>query len=170
MKVAISALLTRRLFGRSQDISREIDEEFRFHLELLAEKHLQQDMSVEEANAAAASRFGNVEQIKEQCLAISRQGHPFLVGLKSFLILMFLSGLAVRFFSTELNFHHLGDLLIVVPILGRVLLYVRGLDPASFLSKSQTTSPLGLNHTVKPLFRVYDQGMLTPVERLISDK
>lgn len=170
MKAVIDVLFKHRLFERSDGASREIDEELRFHLELLTHAYLQQEMSSEEAKDAAVRRFGNVERIKDQCLAISRQAHPLLVALKSFLILMFLTGIAVRTRSTDLDTRHLGDLLIAVPILSRLLIYVRGLNPSRFLSKPGTASPLRLNEDVRPLFTAYDRGMRTPVERLISDK
>ncbi len=169
MKAAIDILFKRRLYKRSAGTAREIDEELSFHLELLTQEHLQQDMSLAEAKEAAVRRFGNVERIKDQCLAISRRSHPFLVALKSFLLLMFLSGVVVRILSTAINTRRMGDLLIAIPILTGLLLYVRSLNPSSFLSKPETTSPLKLND-IQPLFTPYDQGMLTPVERLISDK
>lgn len=156
-------------FG-SGGTAREIDEELRVHLELLTQSYLQQDMPLEEAKDAAVRRFGNLERAKGQCLAISRRSRPFLVALKSFLILMFLAGVVVRIRSTDLDTRHLGDLLIAVPILSRLLIYARGLNPSTFLSKPETVSPLRLNDNVQPLFTAYDQGILTPVERLISDK
>ena len=167
MKGAIGCLF--ELFG-SQGTARDIDEELRFHLELLTQEYLQQDMSLEEAEDAAVRRFGSVERAKGECLAISRQSRHFLAALKSFLILIFLAGVVVRIRSTDLNTRRLGELLIAVPVLSYVLLYVRGLNPSTFFSKPETASPLRLNEDVQPLFKAYDQGMLTPVERLISDK
>lgn len=170
MKAAIDVLFKRRVFRRSEVTAREIDEELRFHLELLTREHLLQAMSPAEAKDAAVRRFGNVEHIRDQCLAISRRRHPLLVGLRAFLIIMFFAGVVVRTLDAGINVHHLGDLLIVVPILGHILLYVRGLNPSRFLSKAESASPLRLNETPQPLFTVYDRRMLTPVERLISDK
>ncbi len=167
MKGAMGRLFER--FGNERN-KREVDEELRFHLELLTQAYLQLDMSLEEAKRAALSRFGNVARIKGQCLAICRQSRPFLVALKSFLIFMLLAGVVVRIRSTDVDTRHLGGLLIAIPILSRLFLYVRDLNPSTFLSKRETASPLRLNEDVQPLFKAYDQGMLTPVERLISDK
>jgi hypothetical protein len=163
MKAAMSGLFKRRLFKRSEGAAREIDEELRFHLELLTQAYLQQDTSVEEAKAAAERRLGNVERIKDQCLAISRRSHPVLVALKSFLLFMLLAGVVVRVLSTDLNIRTLGQLLIAVPILSGLLLYVRSLSPSSFLAKPET-APLGLNETVQPLFAACDQGTLRHIE------
>ena len=169
MKAAIDVLFKRRRKS-SETTARDIDEELSFHLELLTQKHLQQDMSLAEAKDAAVKRFGNVEQIKGQCLTIRRRSHPVLIALKSFLIFLFFSGVAIRVLSTTLDTRRMGDLLIAIPILTGLLLYVRGLNPSRFLSKAETGSPLKLNDDALPLFAAYDQRMLTPVERLISDK
>lgn len=75
----------------------------------------------------------------------------------------------MRILSTAVNTRRIGDMLIAIPILTAVLLYVRGLNSSRFLPKSESGSPLRLNDEA-PLFTAYDRGMLTPVERLISDK
>ena len=87
-----------RLFKRlnREQIECEIEEELRLHLELLTDEHLQQDLSLTEARNAALKRFGNVEQIKDQCVEISSSSRPSIRALKSFLILVFLLGVLVR--------------------------------------------------------------------------
>jgi hypothetical protein len=161
-----------RLFKRfdNAQIKGEVEEELRFHLELLTEALMQQDMSREEANAAALKRFGNVEQIKDQCLEISTRNSPLVRALKSFLILVFLVGVLVRVFSPEYHVTHVGDTLIAVGILGRLFVYARGLNPSSFLSKPETSSPLMLHEDGQASITAYDQRKHTPVERLIFDK
>lgn len=164
--------VNRRLFKRfdNAQIKGEVEEELRFHLELLTQALVQQDMSPGEANAAALKRFGNVEQIRDQCVEISRKNHPSIRALKSFLILVFLAGVLVRVFSPEYHVTHVGDTLIAVGILGRLFVYARGLNPSSFLSKPETSSPLMLNENGRASITVYDRRRRTPVERVISDK
>ena len=94
----------------------------------------------------------------------------FPVALKSFLMVMFLQGWCCASLKPDVNIHHLGDLLIAVPILSCLLLYVRSLSPSSFVAKPETMSPLRLNEGDQPPFTYYDQGIRTPVERLISEK
>jgi hypothetical protein len=161
-----------RLFQRfdSQQIKREIDEELRFHLELLTQEHFQQDMSLAEAKAAAQRRFGNVERIKAQCVEISRRSRPLIRALKSFLILVFLVGVLVRVFSPEYHITRVGSILIAVSILSRLLLYVRGLNPSRFLSSHETSSTLMLNENAQTPFSNYDQRRRAPVERVIFDR
>ena len=144
--------LTRRLFNPidREAIEREVEEELRFHLELLTEQHLQHADTLVEARAAALRRFGNVEQVKDQCVEISKRKRPFTRALKSFLILTFLAGIFVRIFSTELRVDRVGQMLIAIGVMGRLFLYVRGLKPAGFRPKSDNSSPLMLNSTARP--------------------
>ena len=161
-----------RLFRRfdGEERKREIEEEFRFHLDLLTQKHLHQDMPLAEANDAALERFGDVEQIKDECLEISRRSHSLMPVVKFLLFVVFVVGVLVRVNSTHLNVSRFGDLLMVVSSLCRVFLYVRGLTPSRFLSEHTAKSPLMLNETAQLPFTIYDHQKLTPVERVISDK
>ncbi|HMG75752.1 MAG TPA: permease prefix domain 1-containing protein [Pyrinomonadaceae bacterium] len=152
------------------EIGREIEDELRLHLELLTEEHLQLDLPLAEARAAALKRFGDVERIKDQCVEISRRRHPLILVLKSFLILVFLAGVLLRVFVAEYHVKHCADIMMAVGILGRLLLYARGLSPASFLSKSETGSPLMLIDKSQTLIAAYDPSKRTPVERIIFDK
>ena len=151
--------LTRKLFTPrgSEAIEREVDEELRFHLEMLTEQHLQHADTHAEARASALERFGNFEDVKDQCVEISKRSRPHIRALKSFLILTFLVGLFVRIFATELHVDRVGQMLIFVGVLGRLFLYVRNLNPAVFRSKSETASPLHLNNTTaKPPISLFD--------------
>lgn len=143
--------LSRRLFNPigSEAIEREVEEELRFHLEMLTEQHLEHADTLVEARASALRRFGNVEQVKDQCVEISKRKRPFIRALKSFLILTFLTGIFVRIFGAELHVERIGVMLIAIAVMGRFFLYVRGLKPAGFQRKSDTSSPLMLNSTAK---------------------
>lgn len=164
MKAAITRLFHR--FDRDV-IERQIEEELRFHLEMLTEQHLLKDMSLPEAKDAALKRFGNVEQIKEQCAEISRRNGPLTRALKFLLILVFLGGVLVRAFSTELDVHHLGNILIFVAVSGRLFFYVRSLKPSHFTAKHDPS--LMLKHHGLTSVTAYDQKGRTPLERVISD-
>jgi len=153
----------------SEQVKGEVEEELSFHLDLLRDPFLQQGMSPEEANAAALERFGNFEKIKNQCVEISTRNSPLLRAGKSFFILVLLIGVLVRIFSPEYHVTRVGDVLIMVGILGRLLLYVRTLNPSSFLSEANDSAPLKLNDSKMP-FTAYDQRRRTPVERVISCK
>jgi hypothetical protein len=149
---------------------RDIDEELRFHLDLLTDEHLRRNMSFEEASEAAVTRFGNIEQIRDQCAQIKRRQHPVIGALKLFLVLVFLSGVVIRIFAPEYHVTNVGNLLMAVGFLGRLWLYLRGLVPSSFISKPEESSPLRLRDDVQSLIAVYDQKKHTPVERVIFRK
>jgi hypothetical protein len=166
MKAALKNLFHR--FDR-EVVERQIEDELRFHLEMLTEHHLERNLALPEAKDAALRRFGNVEQIKEQCVAISKNNRPLIRALKSLLILVFLAGVCVRVFSPELHLTRMGDVLIYVGILGRLFFYVRGLNPSQFNSQQANSSPLKLNEAVLTPVNAYDQSKRTPLERVISD-
>lgn len=148
---------------------REIDEELRFHLDLLTEEHCLLDVPFAEARDAALRRFGNVEQIKNECVEISRRRHPAVRILKSFLLLVFLTGVLVRVFSPEYHLTRVGDILMAVGVLSRLWLYVRFLNPSRLRSEANDSSPLKLNDS-QMSFTAYDQRERTPLERVISYK
>ncbi len=153
-----------------QTIEREVDEELGFHVDLLTQENLLQDMSPAEARDAALNRFGNLRQIKEKCVEISRNRHPLVRGLKSLMIGVFLAGVLIRVLGTEIHVTRVGSILIFVAILTRLLLYVRGWHPSSFRSTTQSSSPLRLIEKPQPSVRTYEHNGLTPVERVIADK
>lgn len=166
MKAALKSLFHR--FDR-EVIEHQIEDELRFHLELLTEHHLERNMPLPEARDAALKRFGNFEQIKEQCVAISRKNRPLIRALKFFLILVFLAGVFVGIFSPELHVTRVGNVLIFIAVMGRLFFYVRGLNPTQFSSKQGSSSPLMLNEPGRAPFNAYDQRKRTPLERVISD-
>ena len=154
----------------SDQTRREIDEELRFHIDSLTDEHLLRNLCFEEAREAAITRFGNVEQITDQCAQIKRRQHPVIRALKLFLVFVFLAAVVIRVFATDYHVTRVGDVLMAVGILGRLWLYVRGLVPSSFISKSEETSPLKLRDEVQSPFAVYDQKKHTPIERVIFRK
>ena len=153
--------LTRRLFNPSgsEAIEREVEEELRFHLELLIEQHLQHGDTFEQARASALKQFGNVENVKDQCVEISKRRRLFTRALKSFLALTFLAGIFIRIFATELRVDRVGQMLIIVAVMGRVFLYVRGLKPAGFRPTSDTSSPLMLNSSGKRPASLFENNL-----------
>ncbi|HYH84447.1 MAG TPA: permease prefix domain 1-containing protein [Pyrinomonadaceae bacterium] len=136
----MKALLA-RLFKpyKRKEIELEVEEELRFHVEMLRREYIRQGMPPEEAKGATLKRFGDVEQIKYRCVQISRRSHPFMRALKSFLILVSIAGVSVRVLSADISVGRIGEMLIAVAVLSRLLLYVRGLSPSNFLSKNRNT-------------------------------
>ena len=159
-----------RIFQRldRQHSKREVEEELRFHLDRLTEENCRQDLSWDDARALAKQRFGDLEEFRDQCVEISRRNHPTLRALKLLASLIFLMGILVRVFSPEYHVTRVGTILMAVGFLGRLLLYVRCLNPSS-ITKSDDSTPLKLFDS-KVSIEAYDQRNRTPVERVISYK
>jgi len=151
-------------------INFEVEEELRFHIELLRREYIRQGLSPEAAQGATLKRFGDLEHIKNQCVEISRRSHPCMRALKSFLLLVFLTGFLVRVFSADADVRQIGNMLMAVAALSRLLLYARGLSPSSFLSRTGTPSRLILHAGSQTPVAADHERTRTPVERVISDE
>ncbi|HKV34835.1 MAG TPA: permease prefix domain 1-containing protein [Pyrinomonadaceae bacterium] len=134
MKVALRNLLAR--LNRNKTAF-EVEEELQFHIEMLERNYAQEGMSDAHARAAALRRFGNFERIKKQCLDISLRNTLLRRVLKASSILIALTGLVIRVSSTDYKVARLGTVIIMVAISGRLLLYVRGLSPWTYLSGTE---------------------------------
>jgi hypothetical protein len=124
-----------------KQIGFEVEDELRFHIEMLERKYVQDGMSAAAARAAALRRFGSIERAMKQCVDIRSRNSLLRRVLKTSLILLGLTGFSIRIISSDINFDHIGDILIMIAIAGRLLLYVRGLSPSTFLSGTEETCP-----------------------------
>ena len=136
MKLAMVNLL--KLLNR-KSAALDVQEELQFHVEMLEHKYIQEGMSSTEARLAAFRRFGDLERYKRQCVAISLRNNLLQRALKFSAILFVLAGLAIRTFTSDFRVARIGHLFIVIAILGRVFLYVRGLRPVDFPAHRQQT-------------------------------
>ena len=109
-----------------------------------------------------------MNEIENECVKIS-SNNPFLLLVKTALLILFLFGVLMRIFIPIENFRHLADLLMAVAVLGRLFMYVRTLRPSLFFPKQNTFSPLSLIDK-RDGVPVYDHQALTPLERVICDK
>ena len=130
MKLAIDNLLTR--FARRK-IAVEVEEELRFHVEMLEHKYVRDGMSVAEAKTAAARRFGNLDRVKKQCVHISRRSSFTRRFLKLSSIAIALIGVSIHILGSDYKVSRIGNVLVMIALATRLLLYVRGLSPATFL-------------------------------------
>jgi|SRR6185369_16298098 len=109
----------------------EVEEELQFHLEMLERKYTQQGMSPTAAKTAASRRFGNLKRIKKQCVNIRSRNSLLLRVLKMSSILIALAGLSIHFLTSDYKIARIGTMLIMIAVTGRLLLYVRGLNPSA---------------------------------------
>ena len=127
-------------FNRQQ-MTFDVEDELQFHIEMLERKYVQDGMSATAAKAAALRRFGSLERAMKQCVAIRSRNSLRRRVLKTSLILLGLTGFLIRLLSSDRNVDHIGDILIMIAISARLLLYVRGLNPSTFLSGTNETCP-----------------------------
>lgn len=161
---------------RPGQIEREIEEELRFHLEMRAEQNRAAGMTAEAAQTDALQRFGNYETVKTECHKITQErlaNSPARRLLNVFIWLMHGGGLSLRFFSDIDTLRHCGDVLIVISVMWRLLMYVRlsGLLRKAETLPSAPVLPLESftpHHSHNPI-PSYDQQGRTPVERVLSD-
>jgi len=138
MKIAIANLFKN---SNRKQIGFEVEDELRFHIEMLERKYAQDGMSAAAAKAAALRRFGSLEKAMKQCVDIRSRNSLLRRVLKTSLVLLGLTGFTIRIISSDRNFDHIGDILIMIAVFGRLLLYVRGLTPSTFLSGTNETCP-----------------------------
>ena len=137
MKISLPNLLAR---SNRKSTAFDVEEELRFHVEMLERKYAQQGMSDAHAKAAALKRFGNLERIRKQCVDISRRNSLLRRVLKTSSILTALTGLSIQTLSSDYRVARIGGMLIMIAVSGRLLLYVRGLSAWTFLPGSKQTS------------------------------
>ncbi len=114
----------------SNSVEREVEEELRFHLDLLTEKYIARGTSRAEAERFAARQFGNIQHIKAKCARIANRNRPYIRVMRSLMVLLLFSGILIHFSAVELAVRRIGDLMVTIAILTRVLFYVRALKPA----------------------------------------
>jgi hypothetical protein len=148
---------------------REIDEELQFHLDLLTEENYRQNIPWDEAQDRALNRFGNIEQIRDECLRIARRNQPAIWALKWFFGFVFVTGVLVHIFSTEYHVTRVGNILMEIGALARLLLYLRGRMPLRYVKGNDQPTTLELNGS-PPSIAAYDKSGRTPVERIVSAK
>jgi len=138
MKTSIADLFKN---SNRKQMTFDVEDELQFHIEMLERKYVQDGMSATAAKAAALRRFGSLERAMKQCVDIRSRNSLLRRVLKTSLILLALTGFLIRLLSSDLHVDHIGDILIMIAISGRLLLYVRGLTPSTFLSGTDETCP-----------------------------
>ena len=150
-------------------LHREIEEELQLHIELLTEEHCRQNIPRKQAKEKALERFGNVDQIRDECLKIVRRNQPLVLALKWLCGFVFVGGVLVRIYGADYHITRVGTLLMEVAALARLLLYLRGKSPAKHTKGDDDSALLKLD--ISPVsLAAYDQRGRTPVERVISSK
>jgi hypothetical protein len=151
-------------------IEQQVEEELRFHCEMLTQEYEETGLSEEAARDATRRRFGNVERVQAECVEISRRNKPMMKLLKLVLLLSFITGVWLRTRGWAVQFTQMGDLLMATAMLGQLLLYVKGLRPTGYPAVKRSPPFSILGRSEAPSMEAYDELGRTPVERLVADK
>lgn len=164
---------------RSEAAGREIEDELLFHIERRAHDNIAAGMSPEDAVADAMRRFGDFDQIRTVCEEIRKERLAGIMKMiKGCAWVVLGCGLMLKMSSRIFAIQNVGDFLILIAILWRLLIYLREMQPdrrrvIADLRERFYGGPLSLSgfteDTPKPVSG-YDKAGRTPVERLISDE
>jgi len=151
------------LFRKKPTIETEVDEELTFHIDMQSRDYESQGISRERSRTMAETRFGNVGQIKKECVRIS-SGKTVLTWIMDAVFMMSLvTGLLLRLFVPEMHVNRVGDVMMMIGGLGILLVYAKQCGANIFSSTSQ--KPLGLN--TPPVG--FDEKGRTPFDRVRED-
>ena len=178
--------LTLRRLGariRKEAADHEIEDELRFHIELRTRDNIAAGMSPEDAVADAMRRFGDFDHIRAICEEIRKE---WLVGImkviKSLAWIMIGCGLTLKLAADEEAWQPVGNALILIAGLWRLLIHLREIQPSQRRIRAAQLMIVGGTHTIGDFSGInlkehtftpvpaYDKDGRTPVERLISDE
>ncbi|HKE03477.1 MAG TPA: permease prefix domain 1-containing protein [Blastocatellia bacterium] len=181
--MATIKVILRRLGARirREPPDREIEDELRFHLEMRTRDNIMAGMSPEEAAADAMRRFGNFDHIRAICEEIRKECLGGILNVtKGLAWIMVGCGLALKLAAYAEAWQPVGNTLILIASLWRLLIHLREMQPSqSHVRAFEMTrvskeyligdfSAIDLKeHTITPV-PAYDKEGRTPVERLIS--
>jgi hypothetical protein len=162
---------------------REIEDELRFHIERRASDNIAAGMSPEDAVADAMRRFGDFDQIRAVCEEIRKERLAGIMKvIKGGAWVILGCGLMLKMSSKILPFQNVGEFLILISLLWRLLIHLREIQTDRPRGLGYESPPLSIIHTIGDLSAsgsaevtpkpvpTYDKDGRTPVERLISDE
>jgi hypothetical protein len=168
---------------RGEAANREVENKLRFHIEMRTRDNIAAGMSPEDAEADAMRRFGDFDHIRAICEEIRKERLAGMMKMiKGVIWTMIGCGLTLKLFAALDQLRLVGEFLIVIAILWRLLVYLREIQPDQHRIKAaeppapsilDTVSDFSLSGLPDPSINrvpTYDKDGRTPVERLISDE
>jgi len=155
------------LFKRKATIEREVDEELLFHIDNQADDYETAGRSPEESRKMAESRFGDVEKIRTECIRIESGRRVLVLVLNSLFIASLLVGLFFRAAIPLAQVNRVGDVMMMIGVLGILLVYFK--QAGTFVLRSGSDRlPLGLNKDAQPTG--FDAQGRSPFDRVKADE
>ena len=164
---------------RGEAAGREIEDELLFHIEMRARDNITAGMSPEDAVADAMRRFGDFDRIRAVCEKIRKERLAGIMKvIKGGAWVILGCGLMLKMSSNIVALRDVGDFLILIALLWRLLIHLREMQPdrrrvIAAIRERFYGGPLSVSgfteDTPRPV-PAYDKEGRTPVERLISDE
>jgi hypothetical protein len=153
------------IFRRKPSIEDEVNEELNFHIDMQTHDYERRGLSREESRTMAENRFGNVAQIKKECISIGYRKTILIWVLDAVFMMSLVMGLLLRLFVPEMHVNRVGDVMMMIGGLGILLVYAKHAGASVFNSNSTTS--LGLRQNSPPVG--FDEQGRTPFDRVRSD-
>ncbi len=146
----------------------EVDEELQFHIEMQARDYERQGLAPEESLARAAVRFGDLAEIRRQCVRIGTQNSAGMLVMKILFTSSFLLGGLVRALSPETHVTQVGNVLMMIGVLGLLLLFGKRVGATAF-KRERESIQLGLSEGSDTIPVSFDEKGRTPFDRVRGD-
>ena len=174
-------------FDQRSWTDQEIEDELQFHLEMRMRDNMESGLAPEQARTEALRRFGDFERVRNECYEINQErlaGQLHLKAIKGFIWVMFGVGLTLCLASSIKSVHQVGQVLIWIAVLWRLLLYLRAMSPVRHYVPPSDNGllvlaepPIAESRNSIDLSEVKsgqgiparDQDGRTPVERLLAN-
>jgi hypothetical protein len=142
----------------------EVEAELRFHLDMQTRDYENEGLANTEAMAKAELRFGDFNQIKNQCVEIATRSSAAAGIMKFVFGFSFLVGVFLRSLALQKNVTHVGDVLMMIGVSGGLLLMAKQMRARNSVSQ---TEPLRLGLQPEKQFTpvAFDENGRTPFER-----
>ena len=154
-----------RLRTTKDSVESEVEEEFRFHIDMQTYNYEDRGISPEQSRAMAEARFGDLQKIKTECVRISLGSTVLTWVLNSVFLLSLVVGLFLRVLIPEMHVNRVGDVMMMIGGLGILLVYAKRAGAMVFTAKSKSLR-LGLDNSPPVSF---DEQGRTPFDRVRAD-
>jgi len=169
------------------DVTREVETELRFHIEMRTRANIERGMKPQDAQSAAVQSFGDFQRVKNSCCEI-RRSLPFdstLFKMGLHIMLAVLSGLAALW-AVNVSHHNLTGVmrqLIAIAVLAYLFIVVRraqaqrrsdgehmhdALAPSTERFRANKSLTSDLSDASSGKITAYDEQGRTPVERMFK--
>jgi len=119
-------------------MQREVEEELSFHIEMQARAFEKDGLPSDTAYARATQRFGDSAKIKRECLGILVESTVSVRVVKLLFRISLLAGVLIKFLTWDFREEQIGNMLILIGVLGGLLLWAKTFTSSHSLTDKGT--------------------------------